>query len=470
MSSGNARDSPWTDIEPRLWISESDVPERARRLSSTVDEWFGNYTEYVDPFNWEEIDTQFIRKKAFHELSSYLLAARGLTDETPLPAIHDLLVERVNDPRYVHLMSRSPREFHHFTFPFIYAGYVNELESDARKQLGAVVDEGAFWDAERVPSRQLEYHFTFECFSRLFGFTQDVYDADTALEQSLLNHQPNVVRCILPDAYCLTHDVFFYNNHFGIFPGAFPDEPAPYDVSSLLRALILRYMATNNCDIVLELVYAGVLQRQISRQLVQLVLSWVTEKVEDRGYVPGPDTDKAAQLNTVEVGGPPPGTDRAAGTEDGIGNEALWERNFHTNQIAGMTARIIERDWDELETRPIGLDLGERHVRRDLTRLGQVLSSLAAYDLKTGARQLRRIADSPVVREYDGLRTDVVDFLGNQRAMNGDFGYWTKEEIAYTSQGHSADAFRTRLVDPVSDLCRDALDAIDREGHSDQSE
>jgi hypothetical protein len=264
--------------------------------------------------------------------------------------------------------------------------------------------------------------------------------------------------------------VFFYNNHLGIFPEVFPDEPAPYDISALLRGLVLRYMAEDNCDIVLELVYAGVLQRQISRQMVQLVLSWVLEKVENYGYVPGPDTDKTAQMKLFEVAK----GSSTRGRDDDQQNyeserEEVWEKSFHTNQIAGMTARIIARDWDKLDKRPTDHCLEERPYRRNVTRLGQLLRSLADYNLKRGAQQMTELAQSPVMTEYEAVSQDAVTFLGDQRTLDGGFGYWTKEEILYTSAGNSPDAFRTELVKPVSEVCRDALEAIETASGSDTS-
>lgn len=462
MPENPTAESIWTDFEPNTLIAESEVPDRANEISTLVDDWLSDYPEYVDPFNWENVEKQHIRIKAFSELSSYLLNAHGVAGEQPLPEIHDLIINRVNDRRFCHLMSRSPRELHHFTFPFIYAGYFGELETKTAKRLEKVINGGAFRGAERVQYRQLEYNFIFKCFSQILGYDQKIYDEKNALENSVLNHQPNVVRCLLADAYCLTHDVFFYNNYDGIFPDMFPNKPAPYDISALLRGLILRYMAEGNCDIVLELVFAGVLQRQISRQMIQLVLSWVLEKVGDRDYVPMTGPDKIAEKKSLDV-------DEDALVRDNNDyqqnykskREEMWVKNFHPNQIAGMTARIIARDWDKLEKRPSDHELEERSFRRDVTRLGQLLRSLSDYNLKRGAQQMEKLANSPVMTEYEAVSRDAINFLNAQRNLDGNYGYWTKEEIRYTSTGKSQETFRTQLVEPVSESCRRALRAID---------
>lgn len=455
--------STWTDIGPNEWIPEDEVPEKATELATTVDDWFSEYREFIDPFNWEEAEKQYFRKKAFLEVSCYLLNALGVAGERPLPEIHDLIIDRVNDRRFGELMLRSSHELHHFYPPFIYAGYVDEIDPKTVNRLEKAIDHGAFWDAERVQYRQQEYCFMFKLFSAVFGFTQDVYDAEAALENSLLENQPNVVRGYLTDSYCLTHDVIFYKNHFGACSEAFPDEPAPYDISALLRGLILRYMAEDNCDIVLELVLAGILQRQISRQMVQLVLSWVWEKVDGREYVPGPDPGKTAIANLPEIDDTSLELDH--GDEDKwdyeTEREEVWGENFHTNAVAGMTARFIARDWDELEQRPSDHSMADRSYRRDVTRLGQVLHSLSKYDLHDAARQLKALADSPVLTEFEEATRDAVSYLEDQRTLDGDFGYWTREEILYTNAGNSPESFQTDLVDPISEACEAALDAVD---------
>lgn len=463
MSKNEPTESLWSGEAPNPLIPESEVPSKADELASLVDDWLSDYTEYVDPFNWESTDKQFVRKKAFAELSSYLLNAYGVGGDRPLPDIHELIVDRVNDRRFLHLTERSPRELHHFSFPFIYAGYFDTLEGRTESRLESIIKEGAFLDAERVQYRQLEYNFIGKCFSQIMGYSWEPYDAATALENSVLNHQPNVARCLLPDAYCLTHDVFFYNNYNGIFPDQFPDEPAPYDISDLLRGLILRYIAEDNCDIVLELLFAGVLQRQISRQMAQFVLSWVFEKVEGRGYVPGPGTDRTAELKSMDV------DEDSLSREDeesreayGNEHERIWVGNFHTNQMAGMTARILSKDWEELDKESADRRLKEESFRRDATRLGEVFRALSKYDLKTGARRITELANSPVINEYGRTTQDAIEFLENQRNTDGEFGYWTKEEILFTNGGNSPNDFQNELVKPVSKACREALDAFER--------
>lgn len=466
MTVNPTSESLWDDFEPNRLIQEPDTPAKAAELARTVDNWFPSYIEYIDPFNWKQADKQYFRKKAFIELSAYLLNAQGVANERPFSEIHDLIIDRVNDRRFTHLMLRSSNELHHFYLPFIYAGYVDEIETSTALRLEKVIKQGRFWETERLQYRQQEYCFIFKCFSELFGYSQSQYDANSSLENSLLDNQPNVVQSNLPDAYCLTHDIFFYRNYLGIFPEVFPDEPAPYEIGPKLRGLILRYMAEDNCDIVLELVLAGVLQRQISQEIVRFVLSWVEGKVDDYGYVPGPDQDKKARTNLPEID---KNTLNLGTNEDGdkwdyeSNHEKVWGDNYHTNAVAGMTARFIARDWDKLNELSFDHHLEDPAYRRDLTRLGQVLSSLGKYDLKNGAAQLKDLADSPVLMDFEQIAQEAVDFIESQRTLEGEFGYWTREEILYTNTGRTSEDFRSNLVSPISEVCQTAVEAIKTE-------
>lgn len=464
MTKNQTTQSIWTDVGPDTLIHESNVRNQATQLAELVDDWFVGYEDYVDPFNWEDVDKKYFRTKGFIELSGYLLNAKGVADEQPLPEIHDLLIDRINDRRFGHMLLRSPRQLHYIYLPVIYARYTDNLEDRTAKQFEKLIDIGAFWDVERVQYRQQEYCFIFKCLSQLFGYSQDYYDAEAALVNSLLDNQPNVVRSNLPDAYCLTHDVIFYDNHLGICQEAFPDQPAPYDIEELLQGLILRFMADDNQDIVLELLLSGVLQRQISREMVQFVLSWVVEQAEETGFVTGPQQDKTDMMNrmvvdeeSLGVGGDERGGDKWDYEND---HEAEWGENFHTNAVAGMTARVIARDWDELDNRSGNHSLEDPSYRRDVTRLGQVLKSLADYDLETGAQQLTELAGSPVLTEYETVTQDAISFLEDQRTPEGNFGFWVQEEILYREAGRSRDSFDTNLVEPVREVCQEALEAV----------
>lgn len=468
MSENKPTESVWSDIGPDELIPDSEVPERATEIERTVGNWLADNVQYLDPFDWRDQDEKYWRKKAFLEVGGYLLTAQAFGERDPAQELETLVVDRVNDQRFAHRMLRSPRKLHHFAAPVLYAKHVNALEPETEAAFERTVELGAFREFEWPAYRLIEFWLLSRLISQLFddtsgqmsGETRDQYEIDTIIEYSQLNHQPNAVRSTLPHAYCLTHDVMFYNNVYGICDDAIANDPAPYDVSDLLQGLILRYMAADNCDIVLELVATGVLQRQISKDLVKLALSWVLEKVEGRGYVPGPDMNKVEVMNSLSSEAQDLGTGDqrwAYQTE----RERIWGENYHTTVVAGFTTRIIEEHWDELDERSGVHSLENPSFRHEVMQLGQVMESLGRYNLEGGAKQLTALAGSNVMTEYSTVARDAVDFLEDQRTGDGSFGFWTQEKTLYTRAGRSPESFQDELVEPVSQACREALKAVD---------
>lgn len=460
MPERQSSDPLWRGVSPDSVLSQAELPERVNEFAHTVDNWINDRVQYIDPFDWEDSDERQWRKKMFLESAGYVLTARGLGVDNPLPAVHDLVLNRVNDRRFAHKLLRSARDLHHYAVPVLYAKYVDELDSNTVEAFERTVELGAFRRAERLPMRNLEYWALSIYLSELFEWDCDWFEPELILENSILNNQPNVVRSTLSDAYCLTHDVLFYNNYLGVCREAFPAGPAPYEATTLLRGLILRYMAADNCDIVSELVLSGVMQGQLSRQMLQLALSWLLKKAEPNGYVPGPDQKKGQVLGGMSL-------DRTDIEDDGdrwdyaSPEEVVWGNNYHTNIAAGMTAHFVLREWDALVCWPGEHSMADESFRRDVCRLGEMLNSLGEYDLERGARQMLALSDSPVRTEYRGVFEQAVDFLSNQQTRSGEFGYWTDEEVLYTNAGHPPESFRTELVAPVSEACREALEAVD---------
>lgn len=460
MPDQQASDSLWTAVEPDTVISERAVPERVHEFATAVDDWINDHARYVDPFDWADTDERYWRKKMFLESAGYLLNVRGTGADEPLPAIHDVVIERTNDRRFAHKMLRSPRDLHHYAVPALYARYVDELDRDTASALERTADLGAFRLAERLPMRRLEFWALSRYLSSLFDGEYEWYDPERVLESSILNNQPNVARSTISDAYCFTHDVLFYNNYLGVCDEVFPDDPAPYDVTVLVRGLILRYMAADNCDIVSELLLSGVMQRQISRDLVRLVVSWLLEKAESNGYVPGPEVSEDEVMRRMSLD--TPDVDDFGGRWDyDSREEAVWGKNYHTNIVAGTTAHFLHRDWEHIETRGGEYSIADETFRRDVFRLGEMLNSLGEYNLERGAEQMTALADSPVRSEFPVVFDQAVEFLANQRTNDGEFGYWSDEEVLYTNAGNTPQSFRSELVAPVSEACREALDAVD---------
>lgn len=445
----------WTDIAPSKLISEADVPERALELEQSANDFINGNARFFDPLNWEGRQDRYWRRKAFDEAGIYMFQAADTGRDDNLPALQELIIERVNDRRYKQLMLRSQNDFHLFVYPMLYADKVDRLDGSATMTLNQIAEGGEFWSGEQVPFRLLEFCLL----SRIIGVPHE-YDEEAILDYSAVNKQPGIIRSDFMDAYALTHDIMFYSNNYG--DGTL--RKAPYDLTTVLRGLILRYMAEDNCDLTLELLYAGILQRQISRQMVRLVLSWVLEKTNTAGYVPGPDADAMEALVSPKLKGSQANTDKLSAPwdfEHESTREKRWAKNYHTNVVAGMTARVLKRDWEELNKGPINHRFEEKSIRQDVYRLGELLKSLSEYDLEKGSRQMIELAGSPVITEFPDVFKTANNFIEDQLTQDGRFGYWADEEYLYIKKGNSRESFHTELASPITELCQKALDAVE---------
>jgi hypothetical protein len=446
--------STWDDIAPDELITESEMADKADELSRFANEFLDDNARFFDPLNWRGMQDRYWRRKAFDEAGIYLFQATDRGEDDCVPALQELLIKRVNDRRYTQLMMRSQNDFHLFVYPMLYADDVDSLNPEAATALDQIAERGTFWSGEKVPFRLLEFCLL----SNIIGF-QHEFEEEDILEYSALSQQPDIIRSNYMDAYTLTHDVIFYSNNYS----SDNLRQASYDITNVLRGLILRYMAEENCDLTLELLYAGVLQRQISRQMARLVLSWALEKTREVGYVPGPDADAMRAMVSPKLKGSQLDSEKATpwDFEYESEEERIWAKHYHTNVVAGLTARVLKRDWDELEPKAMTHSLEEKSFRQDVTRLGQLLKSLAEYDLERGSRQMIELAGSPVKAEFPFLFREAAAFLEDQRTQDGEFGYWADEEYLYKKNGNSKESFQSELVKPVSEACQKALNAID---------
>lgn len=447
-------DKIWNEIGPEKIISESAVPERANELKGITDAWINTNSEYFDLFNWEGKNEQLYRQKAFNEAGVYLLNVLNYEEDINHFSLGSLLTNRVNDRRFIQLTLRNQKNFHHYGYPILYTKYVDTLEPRLTSAVEQIFDRGEFWSSERLPYRYLELYYL----SKLFGYQYE-QEEKNIIKYTLLNHKPNILLSNISDGYSLTHDIMlchneklYFNdldNHAGI------GEPTSYNVKRVIRGLILRFMASDNPDITLELLLAGILQNQISREMVRLVLSWILEKTQNLDHVPGPlpetsSGQKVVQKNFEEE-------KSSWKYEYQNSDDETWARNYHTNIVAGMMARVLERYWPKLDNRGIKCDLEDYDYGQKALYLGQLLNSLSNYGLKKGSLQMREIAGSRITTEFPSVFKEAIDFLENQRTQDGKFGYWTPEEILYINKGKSQESFNEDLVKPVSKCCRKAL-------------
>lgn len=453
--------SAWTETAPDRLIPETDIPEKAGDLEEIASNWLDDNAEFFAIFDWNGMKEKYWKKKSFNEAGIYLINALNHGEVDHTANLKEQIIDRVNDERYAQLILRHQNDFHHFAYPALFTTYVDGRDRNLKATMEKVVEGGEFWSSERLPYRLLEFCYL----SQIFGVNYE-HDETTIVKHSLLNHQPNIVKSNYLDAYCLTHDVMFtnydklfYNKYHGSDGYESLVISNQYNITGVLQGLILRYMAEDNLDITLELLLCGILQRQISRELVRLVLSWTMEKVKTTGYIPGPPEESMYLVSSPKL----KGVKGASPWDYEYENEqeAIWAKSYHTNMVAGMTARALKEDWNELQNWAIKTNVEEQRFKQDSALLGHVLKSLAHYDIEKGSQQLLELAESPVVTKFPHAYQGAVSFLRDQRNQDGEFGYWTDEEILYTNQGHSRQSFKSDLVEPASEVCQRALDAVE---------
>lgn len=440
--SRSSDESVWDPVDPpgsRLIDNPRSSVDEIRTLA---DEWVTDNRRRFDPFGWTALEERSLKRKAFTEFALNLYVARGVGDTYPSSDPHDMVVDRVNDRRYRHLIRRNPRDFLKYSYPLTYAKARDSLTEETARAVESVLDQPTVWSVERVPFRLMDlWHFC-----RIYGYEACPVERDAVLALGSLNHSPHVANATLSDFYAITHNVYYWHN-FGVEHPSFPGETAPYDVETVLVGGILRYIAADNCDIVLELLLAGVLQRQLPPSLVRLALAWVREAASQPGYIPGPDEEPA------EI---PSGDLHSWGPED-----REWARHYHTNLVGATATRVIETrtDWPELARQTEGPPR-QPSDWVDLLRLGQLLDTLSQYNLDLAARQLNDLAETSFRDPYAAVFEASATYLRQQKTQTGQYGFWTDEEAVYSSHGKSRDAFREQMVQPVTESCSEALETV----------
>lgn len=417
-------------------------------IESLADEFLVTHTERFDPFNWSELDSRHVHRKAFTESALYAYTLEAFGDTGTATELRALVVDRTNDRRYRHLLLRNSHDFIRYSLPVGYLHVIDELDDRMAAAVDSILDSRTVWAVERTPYRQMDlWHFC-----QLYGYDDCPLERDSILAASCLEYPLHPIEAELEDAYAFTHDLLYYHN-FGLPQSGFPDEPAPYDHADVITALILRYMADGNCDISLELLLVGVLQGQVEPELVALVTAWVRQEGRTNGYIPSP-----AQLPLED--------DREEEIESWGPADHEWAENYHTNLVAATTTRVVKSHLEELGGDSRVEPLDETEIEGAF-KLGQLLNTLTEYDLERAGKQLRDLADSPVRERFPAVFDSCVEYVGDQRTADGEFGYWTDEEAIYLALGNSRQEFVDEMVRPVSAACRRALEAVSGDGSID---
>lgn len=448
---GDEPDRPEFDSVARVAVDE--IPAAFERLEDMCGRWINDRSELFALFDVETLGEYHVRRKAFNELSLYLLVREALSARpvAPVGDVRTEVLQGTNDRRFHHAIMRNPVYVRWYGYPVLYTEEVGRLAD--RTTYDTIRDflcREYVWGKDRIPSGTIElWHL-----AKSFRVTPP-YEAEEILRTSCLTHELHPVLADLEDVYSLTHDLMFYHG-FGMEGAGSPGGSSPYDVGRSLRALLLRFLADEKYDAVGELLLTGILQRQVPADLVGLCLHRLLEVVETNGYVPDYSVmhSDGGQINR-----------RNAAELAHRGDRAVhWATQYHANIVVGIAALAGRTAWDGARAVPVGSERPEYDPANLLT-LGSALAAFAEYNLRAGARSLQAVAGTDAVRAYPEIFELAVAFLDAQRRSDGSFGYWVDEQIEFASRGFDPETFDSCLVEPVTNACESALESIANESN-----
>jgi len=452
MTDAPAGDGTDRPLDSADLVAPDDVVAEAAAMTDAALEWNRDNLEEYDPTIWEDRQKRHARRKAFGELAMVVQALDGMSDHDLLDPIVNHVVETANDRRYYELAARRPRGITQFGYPFALAVGHDRLGSDAEAVLERTMENQTPWAAERYPFTELDVHHLL-CH---LGYDSP-YDPDDVLAFSNAATPPNFVRTQRRQLYALTHDVFFYTN-FGVPDERFPDTTVPFDLSTTLTGLALRFMAADDPDAVTELLLTGLIQRQLSPGFARVVFSWLRQ-IADGGTLPGSGVRDATASPDQQLEGPDP---------DALGDwnedSKTWFRDYHTVVISMPCFVRLQRDWDVLreEAPTRSLDHDDQENLDQLLQLGKLIELLSEYKLTDAAPLMESLAGTPVARAYDDVFEACASFLRDQRTPDGHVGFFPDERHLFVAKGGSPEEFEEKLRDPCTEQCERALEAVER--------
>ncbi|MEZ3145481.1 hypothetical protein [Halobaculum sp. MBLA0143] len=427
-----------TSVDP---VSCGEVVETARRLVVGTDCWLGENAARFDPLVGQSRRRE-VRQKAFCELAMYLDSSFAHGDDGPA-ACRQLLTERATTPDYYRQFLRHPRQFPHLAYPLAALSRQDDLPARVERLFERTATLSAARQPGRPVSRQLDYWHT--CL--VYGIRPDDFDPQALLEHGYTSCRINAVDADIGAAYGITHELLFYHN-LGNDRAEFPDEPLSYEAPDTILGLLFRFLAEDHVDAVVELLFVGVLQRQVPPGLVRYVLGWLADRVGGDGALRFP-TDDPLELRTYTGVNPELWED----------NEVGWRCHYHPTIVFGMLCRTVARDWHQIRRESPARNITHDAVDDQLDTLGTALSALADYSLERGSEALAELADTPIVSVYDDVVDHGVEFL--QRQLYGQFpGSWVDERGQFTDGDRTREAFRREILDPLDDRIETTLEAV----------
>jgi hypothetical protein len=390
-----------------------------KSLRARASGWVLDNLANFDPLIWTEKKAAYTRRKAFAELAIYAyIEGDGLA-----PEIGDFITRIANHPDYHSLLHRNPRQLLLYSAPIGFVIARGAASRETFAALDAVLACPQVMGVERSAHRLMDLWQ----FLTLTGRCPECLDARAILATSALAHPPTPFDCTLAEAYALTHDVLFLRN-FGVVAPQFaraPDMRMDPDSTALQ---IVRFMAEENSDIVLEFLICLGLSGQVNGADAQLILDWIVARNGDAPYIAGPRFD--------------PDTEMAYS-----GLDQDWVANYHTTLVGLALLVLTERHgWLDGAAPQLLPETAEHAVE-----WGTALRAFNSYELP------RALAVTDVIDRDGGfdrviraaIRTHVRRLTDPQTGL---VGHWTDEMMAARTTGVEKQ-FRADL-EVFSDMAR----------------
>ncbi len=428
-----------TDVDP---VPRGEVVETAQRLAAGVDDWLDENAAQFDPLTGPGPRRREVRQKAFCELGMYLDSSFARGDDGPT-ACWERLTERATTPDYYRQLLRHPQRFPHVAYPLAALSRRDRLQGRAERVFERTATLPAARQVGHPTSRQLDYWHT--CL--VYGTRPTDVDRQALLQHGYTSDRINAVDADVETAYGITHELLFYHN-FGSGRAEFPDDPLSYEAPDTVVGLLLRFLVEGHVDAVAELLFVGVLQRQLPSGLVRYALGWLAARVGDDGALRF-QTDDTRKLRTYT------GVDPELWGDAEMG----WRCHYHPTIVFGMLCRTVAQDWHQIHqaspTRPVT----HGAVGDQLETLGTALSALSDYSLERGSEAVAELAETPVASAYDDVIDHAVEFL--RRQSHGPFpGSWVDERRRFTDETGTRETFRQEILDPLDDRIEATLAAV----------
>lgn len=251
----------------------------ASGIADSARVWITENSAYFDPLQFASEGERLLREKAFAEVGIYLMYA-SIYDRVVEDKLSDIVFRVTNTEAYYSKLSEDPEDIVYFSHPMVAAHMHDELGDPARRTLDRTL--------RGVDPSILEFYiYELDLYNicQLYGWESLSLEPTEILDTSSLDTDLSSVSATIMDGYEITHLPMYIHN-FGANRQRPIESYTELPFKRLTEGLILRFIAEDETDLVIELALGGVLDGTISDNVLYLVLNWAAKFVQDLGYVP----------------------------------------------------------------------------------------------------------------------------------------------------------------------------------------